>query len=386
MTTSTTQSTPSAKFGRMRDAFQRVCEYFGVRRKVLPDGSRAPRQTRHLFGLIGTAFGLWVLSSIIAIVPAGSVGVPVTLGHAGGGLDQGIHLTWPFTTVKPISIRTTAYTMAATSGAGDGGTSDDSVQVLGADGASGSVDSTVLFRVEDSQASRVYVTLGVDYIKTLIRPSARSCLRSVFTEVSMVDAATTGWRGIEVNVTSCMQSKLDGRGIVLEDFQLREVRLEQTLQNAVTAKTAAQQDAERQRFELAISEAKADITRVDAKATADAQQILACGGVETEGTSALGYTFVEVIPNSVDECSQAQLTPAYLQWTYIQALSSLVDSPNNSTIILPFDENLTPLLNVGPNNSAVAPNAPASAPVLATAPDPAPAPATEPDVVTPGDN
>ena len=59
-----------------------------------------------------------------------------------------------------------------------------------------------------------------------------------------------------------------------------------------------------------------------------------------------------VVPNPIDRCSQAQLTPQYLQWTYIQALQSLVDSPNNSTIILPFDQALTPLLNI-PGGSAV---------------------------------
>ena len=32
-----------------------------------------------------------------------------------------------------------------------------------------------------------------------------------------------------------------------------------------------------------------------------------------------------VIPNPIGKCSQAQLTPAYLQFTYIQALKQLVD-------------------------------------------------------------
>lgn len=332
---------------RVRGVAKGLLVAVGLRRARRADGSLAPRRTRRLLGILSAAFTFWLLGSVIAVVPAGSVGVPVTLGHAGTGLDQGIHLTWPFTEVKPISIRTTAYTMAATSGEGDRGSQDDSVQVLGADGASGTVDSTVLFRVEENRASQVYVTLGQDFIRTLIRPSARSCIRSVFTELAMVDAATTGWQDIEDEVTRCMGDKLDGRGILLEDFQLREVRLEDTLQRAVTAKTAAEQNAERQRFELAIAEAKAEITRVDAKATADSQQILACGGVETEALDPRGNTYIEVVPNPVEDCSQAQLTPQYLQWTYIQALQGLVDSPNNSTIILPFDQNLTPLLNIG---------------------------------------
>ncbi len=40
------------------------------------------------------------------------------------------------------------------------------------------------------------------------------------------------------------------------------------------------------------------------------------------------------------------LTQNYLQWYYISQLKEVVNSPNTSTIILPFDQKLTPLINV----------------------------------------
>lgn len=335
---------------RTRRWVKKFLVFVGIKRPVNPDGTPGKRHAGRGFGIIGAVAGLWLLSTMIAIVPAGSEGVPVTLGHAGSGLGQGFHVTMPLTNVKNISTRTTAYTMAATTASGDGGSKDDSVAVLGADGASGTIDSTVLLRVEPDQATNVYVHIGADYLTTLIRPSARTCIRSVFTDIRMVEAATTGWQDIEDAVTTCMQEKLEGRGIVLEDFQLREVRLEDTIQDAVTEKTAAEQRVERERFERAIAEIKAEITRVDAKATADSQQILACGGSASEADDEQGLPRTVVVPNAVEECSQAQLTPAYLQWSYIQALQALVDSPNNSTIILPFDENLTPLLDLNNTN------------------------------------
>jgi regulator of protease activity HflC (stomatin/prohibitin superfamily) len=340
---------------RTRRLLHRVLVFVGIARPVDDDGNPGPRHLGRLFGIVGAVILLWFLSTMVAIVPAGSQGVPVTLGHAGGALGQGFHITWPFTDVKNISTRTTAYTMSATAAPGDGGQKDDSVAVLGADGASGKVDSTVLLRIEPDQATDVYVNIGSDYLTTLVRPSARTCIRSVFTDLKMVEAATTGWQGIEESVTECMQDKLEGRGIVLEDFQLREVRLEDSLQTAVTEKTAAEQRVVRERFERAIAEIRAEITRVDAKATADSQQILACGGNASEETDEQGETHEVVEPNPVDACSQAQLTPAYLQWSYIQALQALVDSPNNSTIILPFDENLTPLLDLNDTGALTAP-------------------------------
>lgn len=40
------------------------------------------------------------------------------------------------------------------------------------------------------------------------------------------------------------------------------------------------------------------------------------------------------------------LTREYLQRYYIETLKSLINSPNHSTIILPFDQKLVPMLQI----------------------------------------
>jgi len=336
----------SSARARLGGLVERLLVAVGLRRPRRADGTLGPRSWRRLSSFVGAVLAIWVVATMMHVVQAGYVGVPVTLGRAGAPMGQGFHVSLPFTSVQQMSARTTSYTMAAAAGEGNKANVDDSVQVLGSDGASGSVDSTVLYRLDADRATEVYKELGVNYVITLIRPSARTCIRSEFTNHTMVEAATTAWHELEDQVTACMAGKMADRGIVLEDFQLREVHLDAQLQSAVTAKVAAQQDAERQQFELAKAQQQADITRVDALATADAQQILACGGDSQYVEQPDGSVIEVVSPKSIDRCSQAQLTPAYLQFTYIQALKALVNSPNNSTIILPFDENLTPLLNV----------------------------------------
>jgi regulator of protease activity HflC (stomatin/prohibitin superfamily) len=142
-----------------------------------------------------------------------------------------------------------------------------------------------------------------------------------------------------------MGSTLKPQGLVLQAFQLREVQLSADLQRAVAAKVAAQQVEEQQQFELATAQQQADITRIQALATADTQQILACGG--SAATLMRNNQEVQtVIPTPLDKCSQAQLTPAYLQFTYIQALKQLASSNNTTTLVLPFDKNLTPLITL----------------------------------------
>ena len=246
-----------------------------------------------------------------------------------------------------MSVRTEQYTM---SGKGGDGT-DGGVAVLGRDGGSARIDATVLFRVVPEHVDDVFKQVGTGYVDKIVRPSARACIRSEFTNYDMVAAATTAWHDVEADVAECMRGKLAPRGLELQDFQLREVALGKDVQAAIDGKVAAQQNSERQKFELSRAQQEAEITRVQALATADSQQILACGG-EVTLEERDGKPVAVIRPKPIDRCSQAQLTPQYLQFSYIQALKNLVNSPNNSTIILPFDQNLTPLLNVNPDGSA----------------------------------
>jgi len=320
--------------------------FIGVRRPRNPDGTLGPRSWKRLFAFLGTVFAIFFVWTSIHIVQPGTVAVPVTLGHAGDPIGPGFHITLPFTTTYAMPVRVQNYTMSFIKGEGAAGNADDSVAVLGADGGAANVNATVLYRVDPNQATFVYRTIGKNYASQIVRPSARACIREQFTLYPLISAATTNFKKIETDAGNCFKEKVEPRGLVVQDFQLREVALSSQLQSAVNSKVASQQNAEQQKFELATAQQAADITRIQALATADSQQILACGG-KAETVVKNGQNVQTVVPNALTACSQSQLTPAYLQYTYIQALKQLVTSPNASTIILPFDQNLTPLINVG---------------------------------------
>jgi regulator of protease activity HflC (stomatin/prohibitin superfamily) len=336
----------------------------GLKRPRNEDGTLGPRPWKRLGVFVGAIVAIAFVWTSIHIVQPGNVAVPVTLGHSGDPIGAGFHITLPFTTTYSMSVRVQNYTMTSNVGEGAKGSSDDSVAVLGSDGGAANVNATVLYRVDPKQATFVYRNIGTSYASAVVRPSARSCIRTQFTLYPMIAAATTNWRTIEADAAKCLKAKIEPRGLLLQDFQLREVALSSQLQTAVNSKVASQQNAEQQRFELATAEQAADITRIQALATADSQQILACGG-RAATVSRNGIAAVTVIPKPISDCSQSQLTPQYLQFTYIQALKQLVNSPNNSTIILPFDQNLTPLLNV---NSGTTPTTTRSTPTTVAGP------------------
>ena len=79
--------------------------------------------------------------------------------------------------------------------------------------------------------------------------------------------------------------------------------------------------------------AKAAIQRVTALATAKAQQIVACGGTPTV-TKVAGQDTPDATPNPSGACQAPLLTEQELEYSYIQALRDLINSPNPPTIIL----------------------------------------------------
>lgn len=258
-------------------------------------------------------FLLFLFLSCIRIVAPGEVGIPVVLGNAKSPLQSGINFTNPFTSVKKFSVRTEEYTMSRSAGEGDKKNSDDSVEVLGKDGATGKVDATLLHRLNKSDASRVYKELGIDYVNKVIRPTSRACIRGSFSGVDMVEAATTKRAEVADIIANCIKTGLEPRGLVLESLQLRDVTLSDTVQNAINAKVEAQQRAAQQAFELDKTKQQAQIRVVEAQGLAESQKVI-----------------------------QSTLTPAYLQYEYIKAIQAMVGSPNHSTLVMPFDKNLTP--------------------------------------------
>jgi len=164
----------------------------GVLRPRTASGDLGPRSWKGLAAFLGAIFAIIFVWTSVHIVPPGNVAVPVTLGHSGKPLTAGVHITLPFTTAYSMSTRLQNYTMTDTPSRGQKGT-DSGVPVLGRDGGAASVSATVLYRIDPSQATTIFRTLGTGYGTSLVRPSARFCVRTVFAEFPAVQANTHPW-------------------------------------------------------------------------------------------------------------------------------------------------------------------------------------------------
>jgi prohibitin 1 len=103
---------------------------------------------------------------------------------------------------------------------------------------------------------------------------------------------------------------------------IRNVEPPATVSDAIAAKLKASQQAQQMEYTIQYAQKEAQRKAIEAQGIANAQRIINNG-----------------------------LTQNYLQWYYISQLKELVNSPNNTTIILPYDQKLTPLLNIPGNKS-----------------------------------
>jgi hypothetical protein len=205
-----------------------------------PKRRRRPRRRippRALSVFWSAAAVVFLALSIFVVVPAGTAGVPVTFGSAGKQVGPGLHVVSPFTSMIRISTRTEQVTMSRVGG------TEPAVGVIGRDGASAAANATLIYRVDRADATRIYRDLGANYRDKVIRPTARSCVRDAFTKFDMIDAATTRFDDVGRDISACLRDGLQGRGIRIESFRLRELQLSKNVQDAIDARVAAQQIA-----------------------------------------------------------------------------------------------------------------------------------------------
>lgn len=305
-------------------------------------GSDVPDAQPVGFGIAvvsGVAFAILLVFSVVEVVPPGRVGIPVTFGSTGNAVGPGMHVVAPWTDIKEMDLRLQEMTFEA--GSEEEGQGAISAQARG--GGNLQVDVTFQYELEESSADELYATVGTDYREKLILPAIRTCVRDAAPSYTAEEAYTTKRDALGKEAEKCVVSDLDGRGIRTVDLKLRDVDPGETVKTAIDAKQKAEQDLQRRGVELSQAEIDAEIERIGAQATYDAERIIACGGVRVgEGED------VKIVPN-YESCDQRQFTNAYLTWLYITTIQEMALNGNQTFAIVPPGQDLSALLNIQAN-------------------------------------
>lgn len=260
---------------------------------------------------------LLVLISVFRIVPPGYAGVPVLLGRVQRQLSSGLSIVVPIVNVVLMDVRTQAYTMSSIKEEGQV-KGDDAIEALASDGLTVSLDVTVWYRLDVMQASWVYQNIGPDYTEKIVRPSIRTALRDAASRFTATELySSTGRTVYTVAVDSLLDEAFTGKGVVRERVLLRRVKLPDIVMTAIEQKLAEEQNAQKMQFTLEKERKEAERKEIEATGIASANRTIA-----------------------------GSLTNSYLTWYYVEMLRNVANSQNNTFVVLPFDQKLTPLLNV----------------------------------------
>ena len=260
---------------------------------------------------------VFLLFSMIRLVGPGEVGVEILFGKVRSHtLKSGLHIVNPFVTLQKMSVRTQEYTMSKRREEGVI-RGDDAIVTLTKEGLSVDLDVTVWYHLDPAMAWEVYRDIGLNYIQKIVRPAIRTSIRNKTALYSVKDIYSANREQVTSEIFDELLKNLGDKGIIVEKVLLRNVSLPERVKNAINDKIAAEQEARKMKYVLQKEEQEAKRKRIEAEGISRAQKI---------------------ISNS--------LTPNYLQWYYIQTLKQLVNSPNNTVIIAPFDQKLTPLLQI----------------------------------------
>jgi prohibitin 2 len=211
--------------------------------------------------VIGAAAVVLFLLAPFSTVPAGNRGVMTTFGHPSEEVyDEGIHFRWPIAQsmhLVPVAIQ---------KGEGDGDAASRDLQTV-------HTKIAINYHVRPDAVVSVYRDLGNEPGERIIVPSVQEAVKAVtarFTAEELISKRAT----VRDDIVAALRERMTRHGLVVDEFSIVNFNFSKTFNEAIEAKTTAEQlkmKAERdlQRIEV---EAQQKIARAKAEAESLALQ------------------------------------------------------------------------------------------------------------------
>lgn len=260
---------------------------------------------------IGLPIIIGVLILIILIVKSA---VTIGPGEAGvlykpiaDGVDtentygEGLHIIAPWNKMLVHTVRQQSLT--------------DQMNVLSVNGLQVQVNGTIWFEPEYNNLGKLIKTKGEDYIQELLDPAINAAARSVVGRYTPEQLYSSKRDAIEQEILDEVTKELDGQFLRVKRVLVEDVKLPNTIRDAIERKLKQEQEALEYEFRLVSAQKEAERQRIEAKGKADANRILS-----------------------------ASLTDKILQDKGIEATTKLADSPNSKVVIIGSGKSGMPII------------------------------------------
>ncbi len=218
--------------------------------------------------------GIALFASSIVVIDAGETGVFSLFGKVSDQeLSSGFHIINPFGKVEKMTIRTQDYTMTSTQGEGQV-KGVDTIAALTKEGLSVDLDVTILYRLNESNASDIYKDVGTMYDSKIIRPAIRSTIRKVVAQYDAKVIYSEKRSEVTAQINKELIEKLKLRGIIIEDTMMRNITLPLKLSNSIEEKLQAEQEAKKMEFVLDREKKEKERKIIEAEGQKESQEII----------------------------------------------------------------------------------------------------------------
>ncbi|MFE7776577.1 SPFH domain-containing protein [Streptomyces sp. NPDC057445] len=206
------------------------------------------------------------IASMVYVVSAYEVGVPVAFGKVGTPMTSGMHVKSPFTNVTTFSTRPVDLNLS----------DKDVVEVRSSQGGVMYVEVTVKWAVTPSEAVELYKLAGSEDAiqQRLVYPDSREIIRNVFARYTSEQGYTSAREKINTEIGQLIKERLAPRGIAVTTVNLRNVKPSDRLQDQIDRKIQQQQATERATEAARTATAEAERRRIEAEGIAKANRIL----------------------------------------------------------------------------------------------------------------
>lgn len=267
----------------------------------------SPRSLR-LVALIAGLFVALLISwsSLTYTIPSGHAGLIFRtfsggINPAESPVNQGFHVKAPWDRIVTYEVRQKEV--------------QQKLDVLSSNLLKIQLDMTVFHQPVYDALGALEIERGRGYEEAVIVPAMRSVSREVFAKYLPEEINTSKREEIQIEIQDRLREKLASNYIQLNDVLIRNIRLPQTLEEAIERKLQQEQESLEYEFRLEKETKEAQRKRIEAEGIRDFQEIV------SEGIS--------------DEL---------LRWKGIEATQKLAESPNSKVVVVGSGDDGLPII------------------------------------------
>ena len=152
----------------------------------------------------------------------------------------------------------------------------ETATVPSSEGLISTLDVSMIYNVPKENVVAVRKNIGTNYVQKIVEPYLREAIRNVASgyEVKAL-FQDKGRREISQKMLEFLQTKLEPRGIAVQDVLLRDVQLPRLFSDSIQVKLRTEQEALQKEFELQKAKKDAEIEVARAEGISKSNKIIA---------------------------------------------------------------------------------------------------------------